>query len=554
MTTAGAAGWDFTTTWAPPSTGFYPQLYALSPVVYVATPNAISTYGTAPVFSPTMDGGGPSDYVFGPSGDTLATPTVGAGFSATTSVGTYAITGGSPIASSDGVSYRVVYTGSLTVDPLAVTLSGTRQYDGTTGASSSILTIGNDLDGGNLTLSGSGTLASKNVGGEALTSFAGLSLGGSAAGNYTLTGASGSVNIAQALLTIAAVSDSKTYDGTTVSTLTPTVGTLYGSDMVSGLGQTFASKNVLGANGSTLNVAGYIVNDGNGGNNYAVTLQASPGTIAPATVSASLVGAASKIYDGTTAANLSSSNYALGGVIGSDTVSASGSAAYASANVGSGSTIHATGLTLAGTDAGNYVLGSTNASGAIGAITPATLTYVANPATRRGDAPDPAFAGGVTGFVGGDTLASATSGSAVFATPATITSAPGRYAIDGSGLAALNYVFAQAVGNATALTITPAPGSVISTIMPPSAAELLALEQVYVNWAASPGAGLAPTLGSGWAPLAGWLAQFQDSGDNSLVAQSSIFLQPITYVGGGIVTAALPSMPQPQYAAAIQPW
>src|ERR1019366_7006468 len=50
-------------------------------------------------------------------------------------------------------------------------------------------------DGANLTLSGSATLASANGGLQTISDFSGLTLGGSAAANYTLTGASGSVRI-----------------------------------------------------------------------------------------------------------------------------------------------------------------------------------------------------------------------------------------------------------------------------------------------------------------------------------------------------------------------
>ena len=82
-----------------------------------------------------------------------------------------------------------------TITALPVTLSGSRNYDGTATAVASILTIGNDLDGVNLTLSGSATLASANGGLETLSSFAGLTLGGTAAGNYTFAGASGAVRI-----------------------------------------------------------------------------------------------------------------------------------------------------------------------------------------------------------------------------------------------------------------------------------------------------------------------------------------------------------------------
>ena len=58
---------------------------------------------------------------------------------------------------------------SANITALAVQLSGTRVYDGTTLASSGILTIANNLDGANLTLSGNGGLASKDVGSPAIS-------------------------------------------------------------------------------------------------------------------------------------------------------------------------------------------------------------------------------------------------------------------------------------------------------------------------------------------------------------------------------------------------
>ena len=64
----------------------------------------------------------------------------------------------------------------------------------------------------------------------------------------------------------------------------------------------------------------------------------------------------------------------------------------------------------------------------------------------------------MTGFVNGQTLADATTGTLSFTTTATATSNVGTYAINGSGLTADNgnYVFVQAAGNATALTVNPA--------------------------------------------------------------------------------------------------
>ncbi len=89
-------------------------------------------------------------------------------------------------------------------------------------------------------------------------------------------------------------------------------------------------------------------------------------------------------------------------------------------------------------------------------VNPATLTYVATPATRLQGTSNPALGGSVSGLVAGDTLATATTGSLNFSTPADIVSLPGRYAINGSGLSAANYLFQQAPGNATALTVEPA--------------------------------------------------------------------------------------------------
>ena len=62
------------------------------------------------------------------------------------------------------------------------------------------------------------------------------------------------------------------------------------------------------------------------------------------------------------------------------------------------------------------------------------------------------------------TAASATSGTAVFTSSATSSSAPGTYAVTGSGLTALHgdYVFTQSPSNATALTI-----SAVNTPPPP---------------------------------------------------------------------------------------
>lgn len=86
-------------------------------------------------------------------------------------------------------------------------------------------------------------------------------------------------------------------------------------------------------------------------------------------------------------------------------------------------------------------------------VTPALLTYVADPLSILMGQRLGTLHGKVTGFVNGDTLQTATTGTAIFATDATPLSLPGDYAIVGSGLSARNYVFEQAPANATALNI-----------------------------------------------------------------------------------------------------
>jgi len=100
-------------------------------------------------------------------------------------------------------------------------------------------------------------------------------------------------------------------------------------------------------------------------------------------------------------------------------------------------------------------------------ITPATLTYVANPVSVAEFAPLPPFTGSVTGFKGADTIGSATTGTLDFTTTVANTFVAGFYPIWGSGLTANNgnYVFVQAPGNATAFEVAASgQGNVAGTV------------------------------------------------------------------------------------------
>src|SRR5471030_184207 len=128
--------------------------------------------------------------------------------------------------------------------------------------------------------------------------------------------------------------------------------------------------------------------------------------------------------------------------------------ATAASNVGS-YLISGSGLTA---NNGNYVFAQAAANNTALAVTPAALTYTANGASSTYGGTIPALGGTVSGYVNGQTAATATTGTAAFTTLATTASNVGSYLISGSGLTANNgnYVFTQAAANSTALAVTPA--------------------------------------------------------------------------------------------------
>ncbi len=129
--------------------------------------------------------------------------------------------------------------------------------------------------------------------------------------------------------------------------------------------------------------------------------------------------------------------------------------------------INGSGLTAA-----NYTFQQAATNATALTINPALLTYVANPVIQVFGSSNTAFTGIVTGFVNGQTLASATTGTAAFTAAPTASGSVGSYAINGTGLTANlgNYTFTQAAGNATALTVTAAgvPPPVTPPVTPPT--------------------------------------------------------------------------------------
>ncbi|SDU15684.1 filamentous hemagglutinin family N-terminal domain-containing protein [Verrucomicrobium sp. GAS474] len=254
--------------------------------------------------------------------------------------------------------------------------------------------------------------------------------------------------ITTAPLTITASNASKTYGSEQTLSAFSVTGLKY-SDAVNSV--------TLGSLGTakTANVAAYTLSasgaTGVGLSNYTITYVAGTDTVntASLTIKASDL---TKTYG--TAQTLT--QYAVTGLKNSDAVNSvtlSSSGTAAAANVGSYA-ITASGAVGSGLT--NYTI--TYLAG-IDLINPAILTYTANRSTRAYGTANPAFGGTVTGFVLGQTQATATTGTLAFTSTATKTTDSLTAAIKGGGLTANNgnYTFTQASGNASALTITGAP-------------------------------------------------------------------------------------------------
>jgi hypothetical protein len=216
---------------------------------------------------------------------------------------------------------------------------------------------------------------------------------------------------------------------------------------------------------------------------------------------ATLNGSVSKTYDGTNTVNTTDTGYSGLAITSNDILSGDSGVklttsgyTYSSKSVGTGLTITSGALSLSGNSLGNYELAITpnSVSNTNGTINAKTLLYVANAASRTAGEANPAFSGSVTGFVTGESIANATTGTLLFSSSADSNSAAGVYAILGSGLSSLNYLFAQATGNSTALRVNAAvlPQSTVtvpqSTVTVPqntvaSPAEAVGIEIVPVG-------------------------------------------------------------------------
>ena len=311
--------------------------------------------------------------------------------------------------------YQVTASGNIgvvTPAPLttSVSMAGSRVYDGTNIVNADIFSLSGLVAGETLGLTGSGTVADKNVGDYKPVSLGTLTLidGSGQAKNYTFSGGIQVASITPLAIDVGGLSaNNKIYDGTTTADLTG--GVLIGSisgDSV-GLGSmkgAFSDKNVGVA--KSVAVTGLTLTGTDAGNYMLGSTTASyKADITPKDLSVSAVTAANKVYDGTTAATLLGGT--LSGAIEGDSVTLlAPTGAFSDRNVGVAKSVAVTGLTLTGTDAGNYKLGSTTASTSAD-ITPKDLSAGAVTAANKvydGTTAATLLGGTLSGAIEGDSV------------------------------------------------------------------------------------------------------------------------------------------------------
>ncbi|WP_158762622.1 YDG domain-containing protein [Paraburkholderia acidiphila] len=363
-------------------------------------------------------------------------------------------------------------TANTTANILAriINLQGTRVYDSTTNANSSVFapggTLATGVNGETLTLTGAGTLDNKNVGNaKPFASFGSLALGNGTgqASNYTLVGGTDWLTVTPFTLTVSGtVADNKVYDGTTVATIHDSVlnGVFSGDQaaLTNTTNGTFATKNV----GDNIPVATSFGLSGADSGNYVV--QQPSGITADITALHIAVATATgqnKVYDANTSATVALTSAQV--APGDQVTFSDASALFVTPNVGNGITINVAGITMSGADATNYVLDNSTATTSAN-ITPFVLSLTGSRvynATTSADAN--LFSGGTLAGVNGETVT--LSGSGVLNNKNVGTQKPfsqGTLALgNGSnGGLATNYTLA---GGTDWLTVTPAALSVTGT-------------------------------------------------------------------------------------------
>ncbi|MEO8524487.1 MAG: YDG domain-containing protein [Caldimonas sp.] len=261
------------------------------------------------------------------------------------------------------------------ITPKPITASGIdgvdRVYDATTAVALNAAggALAGTIAGDNVNLvtaTATGTLANKNVGVNKAVTVVGLALGGTDAGNYTVSDASGATSTitARPITSTGFAGVDRAYNGTTGVAANGAGASLtgvLGGDVVTvaagGATGTMADKNV--GVGKAVAITGVGLGGTDAGNYTVTDASGAVVTITPLGITSTGITGVDRNYDGTTAVAVNAGAAALNGAIAGDNVSLVASAAtgaMADKNAGNAKPVAVGGLTLAGTDAVNYSL------------------------------------------------------------------------------------------------------------------------------------------------------------------------------------------------------
>jgi len=323
------------------------------------------------------------------AGDTIGTPPIQV--YDTKDVGTSKTLTASGLVVSDGnsgLNYDIQYindtTGVINAKNLTVSGAATdrKTYDGNVTAtvdftSAGLVNVVSDEEALVSLNSGSysAVFDNENVGAGKTITVSGLVLTGTGASNYSLTQpvfTDGVIN--DRTLTVTATGINRVYDATinaTVNLLDDRIGV---DDITFGYTAAFTDKNV--GNGKTVNISAISITGGADASNYTLgnTTAATTADITSAPLTAT-VTVNDKVFDGNTSATIT--GVILNGVLLSDivTIDSQGTATFADAAVGNGKIVTAAGVTITGTDTGNYTYDGT-ATGVADILPIPTVVYV----------------------------------------------------------------------------------------------------------------------------------------------------------------------------------
>ena len=299
-------------------------------------------------------------------------------------------------------------------------VAGSKVYDATDTAtvSNAGATFAGMFNGDSLNVSAtSANFIDKNAGSGKVVNASGLTLGGTDAGNYNLTAitgtGTGSISQAQIASVSGITAAGKTYDGTDAAILNS--GATYQRPVrrrqpaFTATKAAFSDKNA--GTGKTVNVEGIDSVARMRATTPWPAIRPAAWAISPrqAITGVSGFAAGTRVYDATTTATVSNAGATFAGMFNGDSLNVSATSAnFIDKNAGSGKIVNASGLTLGGTDAGNYNLTAITGTGT-GTITQAQIASVSGitAAAKTYDGTDAAILNvGATynGMFGGDSL------------------------------------------------------------------------------------------------------------------------------------------------------